>query len=144
MIEIREVKTGRERKDFLNFQLDLYQSNPHFVPPLYADEKKMFRDDYVYRDSCESVFFNAYQDGEMVGRIQGIIQKDANAKNTEKRCRFCRFDAVDDIEVSRALFGAVEAWAKEKGMDTLVGPLNYSDLEREGMLVDGFDEPATF
>jgi len=144
MIEVREVKTGRERREFLNFALDLYEGNPYFVPPLYADERKMFRKDYVYRDSCEYVFFNAYKDGVLVGRIQGIIQKDANAKNNEKRCRFCRFDAVDDLEVSRALFDAVEKWALAKGMDTLVGPLNYSDLEREGMLVDGFEEPATF
>ena len=144
MIEVREVKTGRERREFLNFALDLYKGNPYFVPPLYADEKKMFREDYVYRDSCEYVFFNAYKDDVLVGRIQGIIQKDANAKNNEKRCRFCRFDAIDDLEVSRALFDAVEKWALAKGMDTLVGPLNYSDLEREGMLVDGFEEPATF
>ena len=144
MIEIKEVITARQRKDFLNFQLDMYQGNPNFVPPLYADEKKMFRDDYVYRSSCESVFFNAYKDGVMVGRIQGIIQKDANAKNGENRCRFCRFDAIDDRNVTKALFETLEKWAKEKGMDTMVGPLNYSDLEREGMLVDGFDEPATF
>ena len=144
MIEVREVKTAKERREFLNFALDLYRGNPFFVPPLYADEKKMFREDYVYRSSCDSVFFVAYKDGIPAGRIQGIIQKDANAKNGEKRCRFCRFDAIDDLEVSRALFTAVEAWAREKGMDTLVGPLNYSDLEREGMLVDGFEEPATF
>ena len=144
MIEIKEVKSRRERRDFLNFQLDLYQSNRNFVPPLYADEKKMFREDYVYRSSCEYVFFNAYRDGVMAGRIQGIIQKDANAKNNEKRCRFCRFDVIDDLDVSRALFAAVEKWAADKGMDTMVGPLNYSDLEREGMLVDGFNEPATF
>ena len=144
MIEVREVKTAKERREFLNFALDLYRGNPFFVPPLYADEKKMFREDYVYRSSCDSVFFVAYKDGIPAGRIQGIIQKDANAKNAEKRCRFCRFDAIDDLEVSRALFTAVEAWAREKGMDTLVGPLNYSDLEREGMLVDGFEEPATF
>ena len=144
MIEVREVKTAKERREFLNFALDLYRGNPFFVPPLYADEKKMFRKDYVYRSSCDSVFFNAYKDGVMAGRIQGIIQKDANAKNGEKRCRFCRFDATDDLEVSRALFDAVEKWAREQGMDTLVGPLNYSDLEREGMLVEGFEEPATF
>ena len=144
MIEVKEVNTKALRRDFLNFQLDLYQGNSFFVPPLYADEKKMFREDYVYRSSCDSVFFNAYKDGVMAGRIQGIIQKDANAKNGEKRCRFCRFDAIDDLEVSRALFAAVEQWARQQGMDTLVGPLNYSDLEREGMLVDGFDQPATF
>ena len=144
MLEVKEVVTAKQQKEFLNFALDLYQGNGCYVPPLYGDEKKMFREDYVYRSSCDSVFFNAYEDGVMVGRIQGIIQKDANAKNSEKRCRFCRFDAIDKVEVSRALFAAVEKWALEKGMDTLVGPLNYSDLEREGMLVEGFDQPSTF
>lgn len=144
MVQIVEVSNKKQQKEFLNFALDLYQGNGCYVPPLYGDEKKMFREDYVYRSSCDSVFFNAYEDGVMVGRIQGIIQKDANAKNGQKRCRFCRFDAIDKLEVSRALFSAVEKWALEKGMDTLVGPLNYSDLEREGMLVEGFDQPATF
>ena len=144
MIEVKEVNTARERRVFLNFQLDLYRKNPNFVPPLYADEKKMFRKDYVYHDSCEWTCFVAYKDGKPAGRIQAIIQKDANAKNNEKRCRFCRFDAIEDLEVSRALFDAAENWARSKGMDTMVGPLNFSDLEREGMLVNGFDQPATF
>ena len=144
MIEVREVKTKKEQKQFLNFALDLYKANPYFVPPLYADERKMFGKDYVYKSSCEWTYFVAYKDGVPAGRIQCIIQKDANAKNGEKRCRFSRFDAIEDPEVSRALFEKAEAWAVQKGMDTMVGPLNFSDLEREGMLVDGFEEPATF
>lgn len=144
MIKVSEVKTKQEQKAFLNFSLNLYKGNPYFIPPLYGDEKKIFRQDYVYKASCESVFFLAYEDDKVVGRIQGIIQKDANAKNGEKRCRFTRFDVIDKPEVSRALFQALEGWALEKGMDTLVGPLNYSDLEREGMLVEGFEEPSTF
>ena len=145
MISVKQVQTRREQKAFLDFPLDLYAGNPHFVPPLYADEQKMFDKDYVYNSSCDSVFFLACDEGgKVVGRLQGIIQKDANAKNGEKRCRFCRFDALDDPEIARALFAALEDWARGKGMDTLVGPLNYSDLEREGLLVEGFDEPATF
>ena len=144
MIEVREVKTKKEQKQFLNFALDLYKGNPYFVPPLYADERKMFGKEYVYKSSCEWTYFVAYKDGVPAGRIQCIIQKDANAKNGEKRCRFSRFDAIEDPEVSRALFEKAEAWAVQKGMDTMVGPLNFSDLEREGMLVDGFEEPATF
>ena len=144
MIEVREVKTKKEQKQFLNFALDLYKGNPYFVPPLYADERKMFGKDYVYKSSCEWTYFVAYKDGVPAGRIQCIIQKDANAKNGEKRCRFSRFDSIEDPEVSRALFEKAEAWAVQKGMDTMVGPLNFSDLEREGMLVDGFEEPATF
>ena len=144
MVTIREVRTGKEQREFLNFPLDLYRENPNFVPPLYGDEKKIFRKDYVYYDTCEAVYYNAYRDGKIVGRISGILQKAANEKNHEKRVRFTRFDAIDDQEVASALFGAVEAWAKQKGMDTICGPLGFSDLEREGLLIEGFDQLSTF
>ena len=144
MIEVKQVTSPEQQKQFLNLALDLYKGNPYFVPPLYTDEKKMFSRDYVYNGSCDWTCFLAYRDGKPVGRIQCIIQKDANAKNGEKRCRFSRFDAIEDQEVSHALFEKAEAWALEKGMDTVVGPLNFSDLEREGLLVEGFDQPSTF
>ncbi|MBQ1817588.1 MAG: N-acetyltransferase, partial [Clostridia bacterium] len=89
-------------------------------------------------------YYNAYRGGQMVGRISGILQKAANEKNGERRVRFTRFDSIDDTEVSDALFGAVEEWALSKGMDTVVGPLGFSDLEREGLLIEGFDELSTF
>ena len=144
MIEIQEVKTRRQQRQFLNFPLELYKDNPWFVPPFYADEKKMFRSDYVYSDCCDWICFNALKDGRMAGRIQGIVQRAANEKNHERRARFNRFDAIDDPAVSRALFEAVERWARDKGMDTLCGPLSFSDLEREGLLIEGFDQPQTF
>ena len=144
MITVKEVVTRREQKEFLNFPIDLYKGNPNFVPPLWADEMKMFRPGYVYSDCCDSVFYNAYRDGRIVGRIQGIIQRAANEKNNERRVRFTRFDAIDDLEVTRALFEAVEKWAVERGMDTACGPLGYSDLEREGLLIEGFDQLSTF
>ena len=84
MIEIREATTKKEQRRFLNFPLDLYSGNPCFVPPLYGDEKKIFCKDYVYNDTCEAVYYNAYRDGRIVGRISGILQKAANAKNGEK------------------------------------------------------------
>ncbi len=144
MVVVREVKTRKEQKEFLNFPLKMYKNNPFFVPPLYGDEKKIFSPKYVYYDTCEAVYYNAYRDGEMVGRISGILQKASNEKTGEKRVRFTRFDAVNDQEVANALFGAVETWALSKGMDTVCGPLGFSDLEREGLLVEGFDQLATF
>ena len=144
MLTITEVKTKRQQRDFLNFPLKLYRGNDCFVPPLYSDEKKMFRADYVYYDTSESVFYNAYREGVMVGRIQGILQKAHNEKTGEKRIRFTRFDAIDDQSVAEALFAALEDWARKKGMDTVCGPLGFSDLEREGLLIEGFDELATF
>ena len=144
MITIKEVKTKKEQKQFIDFPLELYKGNPNFVPPLYGDEKGMFKKDFTYNDCCDIVNYLAFDGGKVVGRIQGIIQRAANEKNNEKRVRFTRFDAINSVAVAKKLFGAVEAWAKEKGMDTVVGPLGFSDLEREGMLVDGFDQLSTF
>ena len=144
MIEIREVKNSAEIRRFIEFPLKLYKDNPYFTPPLYGDEKKMFKKKFVYADTCESIFLNAYKDGKHCGRIQGIIQRAANEKNNEKRVRFTRFDSVNDDGVAEALFNAVEKWALSKGMDTVAGPLGYSDLEREGLLIEGFDQNSTF
>ena len=144
MIEVKEVTNKKEQKAFLNFPLDLYKGNMNYVPALYMDEKKIFRKDYVYNTSCDSVFFNAYKDGVLAGRVQGIIQKDANAKNGERRARFTRFESIDDPQVAHALMDAAEDWARSKGMDTIHGPIGYSDLEKEGLLIEGFDVPGNF
>ena len=144
MVEVRKVSTKQEQKEFLNFPLDLYKGNPYYIPPMYMDEKKIFRADYVYNTSCDSVFFNAYKDGAISGRIQGIIQKDANAKNGEKRARFTRFECIDNEAVAHALLSAVENWARSQGMDTMQGPIGYSDLEKEGLLIDGFTVTGNF
>ena len=144
MIQIKEVTKKKEQKQFIDFPLELYKDSPYFVPPLYGDEKSMFKKNFVYQDCCDIVNFLAYEDGKVVGRIQGIIQIAANKKNDEKRVRFNRFDAIDSQEVADALFKAVEEWAKKKGMDTVCGPLGFSDLEREGLLIEGFDQLSTF
>ena len=115
MITVKPVVTKKEQKAFLEFPLRLYAGNPCFVPPLYMDEKKIFRADYVYNDCCDSVCFLAWKDGAVAGRIQAIIQKAANEKNGERRARFTRFDVIDDFEVSRALFGAAHGIS---GIDT--------------------------
>lgn len=144
MVTVKQVTTAKERREFLNFPIKLYKGNPYFVPPLHIDEKKIFKPDYVYNETCDVIFFNAYKDGKIVGRISGIIQRAANEKWGQNRARFTRFDAINDKEVSTALFDAVTSWAKEKGISEIVGPLGYSDLEREGLLIDGFDQLSTF
>ncbi len=144
MVEIREVKTRKEQKEFIEFPLKLYKDNPCFVPPLYGDEKKMFKKNFVYNDMCETICFNAYKDGKIVGRISGIEQKTSNKIRNEKRIRFNKFDCIEDFEVAEKLFSAVEQWSLSRGMDTVCGPLGYSDLEREGLLVEGFDQLSTF
>ena len=144
MVEIREVKTKKEQKDFVRFPLELYKGNKYFVPMLYGGEFDVFKPDYPFNKVCDTVCFVAYDGKKTVGRIQGIIQREANEKWGQKRVRFTRFDSTDDTKVSSALFKAVEDWAKAKGMDEFVGPLGYSDLEREGLLIEGFDQMQTF
>jgi len=143
MITIKQVRTRRDIKDFINFPLELYKNCEYFVPPLYSDEKKLLNN-YVGSDKDDSVFYLAEKDGKIVGRIQGIWQKQYNEIHNEKRIRFTRFDAINDSEVSNALFAAVESWGKSLGMDTICGPLGFNDLEREGLLIEGFEENSTF
>lgn len=144
MITIKQVLTKKDQKEFVKFPLKLYKNNPYFVPPIYADELKIFTDKNAYLKTCDQVFFLAEKDGEIVGRIQGIVQKVYNEANNEKRIRFSRFDCIDDKNVSSALFKALEDYALSNGLDTVCGPLGYSDLEREGLLIEGFDELSTY
>lgn len=144
MIEIQEVKTRKQRKQFVEFPLKLYKDSKWFVPPLYGDEMNVFKPDYVYYEQAEAVYYLAYRDGQVVGRISGILQKAANAKWHQKQIRFTRFDSIDDKEVATALLNAVEEWGRQKGMEEVVGPLGFSDMEREGLLIEGFDQLCTF
>ena len=143
-ISIIEVKTRAQKKEFVEFPLRLYHNNPYFVPPLYGDEMAQFKKKHAYSDTCDTVFFLAKQGKKVVGRIQGILQRQSNELRGERRVRFTRFDAIDSAEVAKALFDAVENWARAQGMDTVCGPLGYSDLEREGLLIEGFDRLSTF
>ncbi|MBQ7316269.1 MAG: N-acetyltransferase [Clostridia bacterium] len=143
-INIIEVKTKKQQREFVKLPLRLYKDCPYYVPAFWGDEMKIFTNANAYRDTCKSVFYLAVRDGKTVGRIQGIIQRQSNELHGEKRVRFTRFDAENDSAISKALFDALEAWGKSQGMDTVCGPLGYSDLEREGLLVEGFDKLATF
>lgn len=145
MVEILEVKTKKDIKNFVKFPHDLYKGNPYFVPFLDIDEINKFdeRKNESYND-CIVKCFLAYEDGKIVGRIAGIIQKLYNEKVNEKRVRFSRFDSINNQEVANKLFSAVENWAKEQGMQIIHGPMGYNDLDREGLLIEGFDQMSTF
>lgn len=143
MLIIKEVKTKKERRQFVNFPLELYKNNEYFVPCFYTDEMAMFKDNYYYNDQSKSIFYLAIKNNQVVGRIQGIIQYASNKKYNQKRVRFTRFDCINNQEIANALFEKVEIWAKEQGMTEIVGPLGYSDLEREGLLIEGFDQLCT-
>jgi GNAT superfamily N-acetyltransferase len=145
MVEIRQINPTRSNlKKFVEFQIKLYEGNPYFIPPLVSDEIATL-DSKVNPafDHCESAYFMAYRDGKAVGRIAAMINKQVNEKENSRQARFGFVDFIDDAEVSKALFDAAEKWAKEKGMDNIVGPLGFTDLDNEGMLINGFEELGT-
>lgn len=143
MVNVTEVKTRKDVKEFIEFPLRLYRGCKYFVPPLYSDEKKLILEGGK-PEVADSVFLLARREGRVVGRIQGILHRQYNELNGTRRLRFTRFDSIDDTEVSRALFSALEEWGRSRGMSELCGPLGYSDLDREGLLIEGFEEDSTF
>lgn len=145
MVEIKEIKpTKSNLKKFIQFQIDLYKDNPYFVPPLVSDDfGTLSPDKNPAFDFCDYVYFMAFKDGKPVGRIAGIINRQVNEKNNGSTARFGFIDFIDDPEVSKALVGAVEDWARNKGMKKIIGPMGFTDMDHEGMLVDGFQELGT-
>lgn len=143
-VEIREVQNHRQLRDFIRFPLALYKNNRYYVPSLYMDEMNTLRRDKnpAFADA-KARYFLAYSDGKIVGRVAGILVPKHELKWGDKYMRFGWLDFIDDAEVSAALIGVVEQWAKEMGMNGLHGPLGFTDLDREGMLIDGYDEVAT-
>ena len=145
MIEIRRVNpTKKELRKFTRFQIDLYSGNPYYVPPLISDDiNTLSPDKNPAFDFCDSAYFMAYENGRPVGRIAGIINRQVNERRGERHVRFGFIDFIDDPRVSEALVNAVEDWGKSQGMTDIVGPLGFTDLDHEGMLVEGFDRLST-
>lgn len=143
-IEIRKIDTKCGLKKFVKWGIDLYKGNECFVPPLVMDDvNTLDPHNNPAFDFCESIYFMAYDDGKPVGRIAGIINNVVNEKTGKKTLRFGWVDFIDDTRVSEALFRAVEVWGRSKGMEEIVGPLGFSDMDPEGMLVEGFDQEGT-
>lgn len=140
-IQVVEVTTSKQRKAFVDFFYDLYRDSPYAVPYLYLAEKLTLKPgSNPAFEFCEAQCFLAYNDGKVVGRVAAIINHRANDYWKREMARFGWFDFVDDPKVSEALLLAVEKWGKGKGMTEIAGPFGFEDMDREGMLVDGFDE----
>jgi len=141
MIEIKEVINKRHLKKFIQFPNDLYKDNKYYVPCLFSDELANFNPKknpaYAF---CETRLFLAYKDNKIVGRIAGLISHAYNKKVNRNIMRFTRFDVIDDIEVTKALIGKVEEWAKSRGLNQLMGPIGFTDIDKQGMLIEGFEE----
>ena len=144
MVEIRKVSTKRELKQFIQFFYDLYRDCDKAVPYLFFDEMATLqRDKNPSFECCEADYFLAYKDGKIVGRVAAIINRRANEQWKVQQVRFGWFDFIDDDEVSKALLDTVAQWGRERGMTEMAGPLGFIDTDREGMLVEGYDELTT-
>ena len=144
MIEIRPIVNKRQLRQFVQFYYDLYRGCPQAVPYLYFDEMATLdRRKNPSFECCEADYFMAFRDGKAVGRVAAIINHRANERWQVRQVRFGWFDFVDDLEVSRALLHAVAQWGRQRGMTEMAGPLGFIDTDREGMLIEGFDELST-
>ena len=144
LIEIKKVESKKDLKTFIDFHYDLYEGNEYDVPNLFSDEMNtLSKDKNAAFDFCEAEYYLAYKDGKLAGRVAAIINHKANNKWGKKSVRFGWIDFIDDREVSKALLDAVEKYGREKGMEDVVGPLGFTDMDPEGMLVWGFDQLGT-
>ena len=144
-VEIKKVSTKKELKRFIRFNYEFYKDNPYSVPDLYDDMLNTFSPGKnAAFEFCEADYFLAYDEaGKTVGRVAAIMNHRAKEAWNKKVVRFGWIDFTDDMEVSRALIGAVKDWGRERGMEEIEGPLGFTDMDAEGMLVEGFDQLST-
>lgn len=140
-VVIKEVLTKKDLKKWVDFPNKLYKNTKAYCPFLFSDEVATFtRSGNPAYEFCETKLFLAYKDKKIVGRIGALINHAANKKWKTSGIRFTRFDFIDDYEVSSALFDKVVEWGKMRGYDTVSGPIGFTDMDHEGMLIEGFDE----
>lgn len=145
MLTIKEITDKKDIKAFMHFPSKLYKDNPYFVPDFTDSQVADFdREKNPAYEYCDTKCFLAYRDGAIVGRIAAIYNKKANAKFNMNQMRFWHLDFIDDEEVSAALLNAVETWAHELQCTSVHGPLGFSDMDREGLLIEGFDRLSMF
>lgn len=143
-IHITPVESKKDLKSFIHFNYDLYKNNEYAVPELSLDLMNTFsKKKNAALEFCEFQLFLAKREGKVVGRIAAIINHKANKVWETEEVRFGWIDFIDDIAVSKALLDTVEKWGKERGMKKMVGPLGFTDFDREGMLIEGFDRLGT-
>lgn len=140
-VVIKEVISRKDLKKWVDFPNKMYKNVDAYVPFLMNDELDTFtKGKNPAYEFCETKLYLAYREKEIVGRIGGVINHSANKKWGWNSIRFTRFDFIDDFEVSSALFNKIVEWGKERGFDTIMGPLGFTDMDHQGMLVEGFDE----
>ncbi|MBR3652652.1 MAG: N-acetyltransferase [Bacteroidales bacterium] len=143
-IEIRPVRNRRELRKFVLFPEKLYKNNPYYVPPLVFDQMDTLdQEKGAAQEFCDSELYLAYKDGELAGRVAAIVNHKANEQWNHKEVRFGWYDFIEDPEVAKALMDKVEEFGRKHQMESVVGPLGFTDFDPEGMLVEGFDRVST-
>ncbi len=142
-LDIREVRSGKELKQFIYLPAKIHRNHENWVPPVYTDEWTFFnpKKNKAF-DHSTTVLFLAYREGRVVGRIMGVINHKYNKAHNEKDGRFCFLETFDEYMVAEALLQAVEKWSLSHGMKRVVGPLAFSDKDPQGLLIEGYDEPV--
>lgn len=141
MVTIKEVKTKKDLKKFIRFAVELYKDNENYIPPLESSDMEMFdKEKNPAYEYCDSIQILAYRDNKIVGRLAGIINDKYNEKMNSKHLRFTHFDVIDDFEVTKAMFDYIGKWGKDRGMTEFNGPLGFTDIDRQDMLIEGFDK----
>ncbi|MGD9993200.1 MAG: hypothetical protein AB7S69_07860 [Salinivirgaceae bacterium] len=141
-LSLHEVESKNDLKQFIFLPAKIHKHHKNWVPPIYMDEWVFFdaKKNPLF-DHCDTILLLAKKGDEIVGRIMGIINHRYNQGHNENHGRFCFMETYDDAEVAQLLISAIENWAREKGMEALVGPLAFSDKDPQGMMIEGFDEP---
>ena len=144
MIQIKEITTKKEMKQFVKFPFSLYKNNKYWVPPIINDEVESFdKDKNPVFEHAKARFFIAQKNNEIVGRVIAIINTYETEKQNIKKMRFGWFDVIDDIEVSKALLDKVAEIGKENNLEYIEGPVGFNNLDKTGILIDGFDHIGT-
>ncbi len=145
MVTITPVRTARDLRRFLQFPNKLYAGNPWYVPDLYMDEKTSLnpKKNPAFEHSVADKWL-AWKDGKLVGRVMALVNHNVNKAWNKRQARFSRLDFIDDPEVSAALLAEAEQWATQQGMNEIVGPMGFTDMDKEGMLIEGFEEMSCF
>ncbi len=139
-VEIRKIETRREIRKFIEFANELYKDCPYYCPPLMFDEMAVFnRKKNPVMEFSDFQLFMAYRDGKAVGRIAALLNRKANEAWKVKRVRFGWMDFINDYEVSKALLDAVADWGREHGLTEMNGPVGFTDWDKEGLLIEGFE-----
>jgi hypothetical protein len=144
MITIKEAKTKSELKDYIKFPFSLYKDNKYWVPPIIADELETFdKTKNPAFENAEAYFYIAYKDNKIVGRIAAIINWSEVKDQQKKKVRFGWFDVIDDVEVTKALLEKVYELGRQNNLEHVEGPMGFSNLDKVGVLTEGFDEIGT-